>query len=310
MREKLKTSYTVETSYTLDFEPLFKLTNISHFTDAKDLYAVSLKVKEETTGSFTKKTTSTWSKVINKEHLEALIKEPFNYVDLEDLYRLPHSYALVTNEYIDNFVKFSGYGNQLTELADLPEFNVEKHVSSDFLNKIDDPKFKLIEYNYTRNTSHYLIDTEGNKYLQPRVLGYIGANLNNEKYDLDLLVEHLSKRDDITFILSDARSYSKDRIQILAAPFDENAPGIDKIITDIPHYNATEEQTESIEIIYRPKAQDVQKILDWEVDKSDRRDIWSIDDFIVKDILEGQQFCKQQPIPVEEPETPKRKFKK
>lgn len=310
MREKLKTSYTVETSYTLDFEPLSKLTNISHFTDAQDLYAVSLQVKEVTSGSFNKKDNSKWSKIINKEHLDALIKEPFNFVELENLYKLEKSYTLVTQAFIDNFVNYGNYGDQISKLENAPTLDRSNNVSQDFLNKINDPQLKFIEYNYNENTSHYIIDTEGNKYLAPSVLGYIHANLNNEKYDLDLLVEHLSKRNDITFILSDAHGYSKDKIGILKAPFDDTAAGIDKIICDIPYYNATDEQSECIEIIYRPKAQDVQKILDWEVDNSDPRNIWSVEDFIIKDILEGQQFCKQQPIPVEEPEEPKRKFKK
>jgi hypothetical protein len=302
MKFTKSTDYSVNTKYDLNYEPLYDLTNVDHFKNGENLYAVSLKITETKEGHYTGVNKTKWSRIINKEHLEAIISSPDRYLALEQNFLTDTPISLVKPIYLSEFSQYGLDGN----LANILDEKKSEHTSVTSTNFLKDGKteeYKFIQYIPNDNCVRAWIDSDGVKYCNPFVMDYIYANLNNKTYHLDELVEHLSERDDVGFLIN--KSYS--HRTILKCPLKDDEPYLNKIIEDIPHYNAEEDNDECITLVYYPKGEAIEQILNWTTDND--KVSHNVDDFIVREILGGNKFLKNPTI-ASEIEIPKRKFKK
>lgn len=99
----------------------------------------------------------------------------------------------------------------------------------------------LNKYDY----AHLLFDAEGVPLPQRISFDYINAQMSNEYYDLESVVEVLQKRDDITFYLNERqKTFKKDN----------------SIIQEIPYYNRHEARTHCIKFDWHPSREDYKQI--------------------------------------------------
>lgn len=305
MKQKTTTSYTVNTSYELEYDLLSSYVNTKNLNDADALYIVQLIVNEETTGSFNKKTSKVWSDIITEKHYNELLAAPHDYENIAKNNRIAHPIALIKPQYLDFFVKYGSYG-ELSKLEHIENLNRADYISTNPFQDIVKPEFTVFQYLNNHNLSYYMKDIYGKNYITPIILDYTDGSLDNSTFELDGLVEHLSTRKDVAFLLEN--NYSKEP-SILYGPLKGDEKGLNRIIQDIPSYNADEDRTESIAIVYYPQEKDVERLLNWN-SKEDPNKFWSVKQFIISEVLEGKQFSKIQVVPEAEPETPKRKFKR
>lgn len=308
MKQQIKTLYSVESNYELTYERLSDLTDITHFDNAENLYAVRLNITTQKTGFYTNLNIEEWQKIVSKEHLEALLENPTNYKDYEKKFVLSNPISLVTQEYID-YRRDIGFNTNLYEYLHRERLDATQHVSKDYFTDHNNQNYQFIQY--IPNRQHFSLwkDVDGEYIIEPFAMSYSEANLDNQTYHLDELISHLSGRSDIRFLLE--KDYSSS-ISFLKTPFNENHGDANRIIHDIPSYNAEENKTESINIIYKPEQKDIEKILQY--DNSNRTElyntkkIFNIETFIVSEVLHCGAF-KVNPTP-EESIIHKRKFKR
>lgn len=303
------TAYTVSSKYDIEFEKLSDLTEIKNFKDGEDLYVINLDSKTITTGVFEKTSTDNFNNVIDKDLLDKIIENPEKIEEFRMNFTPQQPVYLVKKEFLPLFVE---YGTRnVGQLLDneTKDLHIYSFISHDIIADSNNEEYMFIQYIKSQNHDQTYIDNTGKKYMEPYILDYCMANLSNGDYDLDDLVEHLSQRDDIAFVIEGKKYHEH---LLLKAPLNGNEKGIDKIIEDIPHYNADEERNECITIVYYPKDEHIDKILNWNQKdpENDKKGIYSIQSFIVKEILGGIKFAKNLPEPVKEESIPKRKFKR
>jgi len=313
MKNKIEKSqeYVTKHSFTIESMPLSDVTDISNFINGEN--AVVMKYTKDTivTGQKTSKDTFNKQLILNKEKLEKIVAKPENFDEIiksnEALSTSP--ILLVLKEYWD-FHKSNGLYAQInqmlgkkdeTKFNDLREYNVFDNVTED--------AFMLIQFVENKNSLRVIMDKDGNYACEPMVFDYIKADLDNRTYDLDEVIEHLMKRDDIAFITNTESSY-KER-KLLKGPLKGNEDGLEEIIDDIPHYNSENGRDETFTLVYYPKNEDIEKLMNWKMSDEDKNNkVYSLERFVVQDILGCQKFRKDaQPEPPE-PEIPKRKFKR
>lgn len=198
--------------------------------------------------------------------------------------------------------------SNLAEIAHVPKKEHEQFVSKEFFTDGASADFEFIQFIHNDKGNRLWRDSAGKLYSEPFIFNYIGASLDNGTYHLDELIEHLMKRDDIAFI-TESEGYSRYKSTLLRGPLTGKEEGVNKIISDIPGYNRDEGRDETICVVYYPKQEDLMKILQWDEKKEKSKEIWSLEQFIVRKILGAEAYLKK-PVVEQEPEIPKRKFKR
>lgn len=309
MRIKKETEYLVKTNYDINYEKLADLTDTKNFIDGNLLYAVDLKIEESRTGLHNDGKTTRIQKIIPQYYLDQISDKPHAYEQYFNEYSKENTapILLVKQEFIDQFSKYGLYDNNIPKWDDQPEVDKTKLTSPLFIKNGKNPDYQFIQFVPNEEHLKVIQDTKGQKYMEPFVFDYINGHLNNEKYHLEPLIEYLMTRSDISFVV-DGNSFRSN--QLLHAPLKGNEKGIDRIIDNIPGYNSEPGCDEFIQIVYRPQGDSINKILDWKVDQpnNEARQIWSVADFIVMDVLGCEKFMVSPPQA--EPVIPKSKFKR
>lgn len=306
MQSKKSIDYNIKVTYTLKYLPLSDFVNIEHFIDGNQLYLSELKINESKTGFYNTNNKSSVVKIINHKHLTELLEHPEHYISLNDTYKLTYPVHLVRKDFLPEFTLYGNDYNNLGQMLNLkiPSFNeqLSNNLAKDSIN----PDFEFLQSVPNENHLQVFLDSKGTKHCAPFIFDYCFAQLDNANYDLDAVVDFLSKRDDVAFLIKHDgyRKYS-----LLECPLQSDEKYMGKIIEDIPHYNADEDRNETINIIYRPKQQDLDKILMWQDNIEDKnQDIFNLATFIIKKVLNCQQFSTQKIV--EEDVAPiKRKYK-
>lgn len=309
MKITKNTEYTVATQYKINYEKLSDLTNVEHLVEGDNLYVFNLHIKKVTTGLYEKESKEVITKIVEKELLDKICEHPENYDELEKQYHSSNPVLLVKKEFLPIFTQYGQYNFVETLGIKDIETHVSTFMSKDFIKDAKNDNYEFIQYLKNDHSYITIVDVEGTKYMEPIMMDYIRGQLSNEHYYLDELVEHLITRNDLAFMVQ-GKGY-RDKV-LLNGPLKGNEKGIDKIIEDIPGYNADENSTEYINVIYYPKNEDINKLLSWTEHGEDnhKKQIYDMASFAVKEILGGLNFTKK--IVVEENNDvviPKRKFK-
>jgi phage pi2 protein 07 len=306
MKMEKSEEFKTKNSYKLDAFPLSGVVDVSNLDNGKNLYVVKFIDKKEVTGSLSENKLFEKQMIVSKQTVEKICETPRDFQSI--ITKDDSNVYFVNKEFI---YYYSNYG----EMYNLNEISgVKSNQMSEFINNkcFDDIKNKddeLIQFVKNKNDLRIWKTSDGELHAPPMILDYIAAKLDNETYHLDLLIEHLMKRDDVSFLTEEGR-WSTAKKQILSCPMTGEEKGVENIISDIPGYNSTEDCNESITLIYKPKSEDVRKIMDWEMDKHDKTSrIWNVENYIVRDLLGCDRFSKN-PVIVPESVVPKRKFKR
>ncbi len=306
MQMEKSEEFTTKNSYKLESFPLSEVIDVSNLNNGENLYVLKFSDTKEVIGSLSEHNVFEKQMIVSGQTVEEICENPRGFQSI--INKNNSNIYFVNKEFISYY---SNYG----EMYNLNEISgVKRNEMSEFINNkcFDNPKDKdneVIQFVKNKNDLKIWKTSDGELHAPPMIFDYIAAKLDNETYHLDLLIEHLMKRDDVSFLTEEGR-WSTAKKQILSCPMVGNEAGVENIISDIPGYNATEDCTESITLVYKPKSEDIKKIMNWEIDKSDKKSrIWNVENYIVRDLLDCDKFSKV-PVIVEESVVPKRKFKR
>ena len=305
MKKTKEIDYSVKTLYEIEHRPLSDFTSVKNFTDGEDLHVISFKTTVQKSGFYSYTTASQAEKIIHKFHLDELIANPEKEETINKSYKNENPIWLVKKDFLNEITEF-GRNTNLHQVLNIKKNDINQFISKDVLKDASNKDYQFVEFVKNENSIYAWRDSENNIYMEPMIFNYISANLENETYDLDSLVEHLLKRDDIAFLTnSESRN-----VKLLKCPMEINGneKEIGNIIDDIPGYNASDERNETICIVYYPKTKDADKIINWKRSK-ESQEIWNIDNFIIREVLGCKAFLNKKAVPEEE-QVPKRKFKR
>ncbi len=299
MKFSKETQYVVENHYSAEAFALSEVTNVSHFKNGKDLLVVSFVDKEKVKGYLNRETVKSFQAITTKDKFKEFEEKPESAKPDSG----KSSVYFVKKDFLPYF-KECGQWGQLAKINKQKEQNLNDFQVKDVFSQAKSEDCEFIEFVGKPGDHQVWKDGNGNLYMAPFVMDYIQANLDNGNYHLDELVEHLMSRDDVGFIVEKKWRES----DILRCPLNGNEDGVSKIINDIPSYNAEDGRDETITLVYYPKNEDVEKIMNWEEDKVNHPEIWNVENFIVRVILDCEKF-RVKPVAPVEPVVPKRKFK-
>lgn len=297
MKLKKETEFVTKNYYEMDSVPLSTLTNVSNFKNGDDLLAFYLSNKTCISGVFSKETTVNQEGIITKQKYQELIENPHDV----NLMKNTTGVYFVNKDYLKYLSKYGQYGS-LAKLENQKECSMNDFFNEKPFSDGEKEENEFIEYIKNKKGQVCIKNSDGQYFMSPFILNYIGADLDNKNYHLDEMVEYLIQRDDLAFIIEN--NYDK---KLIKCPIVGAVDGLDKIIADIPYYNAEDDCSETINLVYYPKSEEVQKIMNWELEKNNP-EIWNVDNYIVRVILGCEKF-RVNPIVEEQKEVPKRKFK-
>jgi len=307
---KISKKYEVTTDYDINYKPLSELTDTTHFKNGSDLFVIEGTTKKVTQGQFNSSYTEKFTNVVTSQELKEIMDSPDK---IKNFNRFENNINIFLAK--SEFLEFSTkYGFRNPEGLQKREFgkNLPKEelkttsdhlISDSFLSDAQKPGFTFVQNIPNNKDRRMYNDSKGEIFCEPFIMDYIQAKLNNETYKLDDLVDHLKARDDIAFIVKKEREE-----KLLKCPLKDNDPELSSIIQDIPYYNADEERSEFINVVYYPKSKDAQKILDFK--SHAKSDYIDVSYFVVKEILGAKAFTVLSPEPIKEPAATKRKYKR
>lgn len=305
MKYSKDTQFITNSHYEIDAHPLSDFTDVTNFNpvglSSEDrMFVVKHKQHVKVSGVFNKEETKEVEGFITGKELNDLVENP-HATNL--ITGGKHTTFLVSKDFLDYFTKYGQYG-QLAKLVGNEELNFSKFVSKTPFTEGKSKDKEFIQFAGKHSDEPVWKNTEGKLFMAPFVFDYIGANLDNGNYHMDELIEHLMKRDDVAFLVE--VDFRKEKI--LSCPLHGNEEGVNKIIRNIPYYNADEGRNETINLIYYPKQEDIEKIISWKENKKEHPEIWNRENYIVRVILDCEKF-RIKPLKEVEPVVPKRKFK-
>lgn len=313
MKNKFEQSqeFVTKNNYSIEYIPLSEVTNINKFIDGDKRSLVKYNKQTTITGHAASQVSYSKQLLVHNEVLNKILANPENFekiIDNKDNIN-KNPILLVMDEFINVYREQGVYGIPNQILGEKDAAKPHDFTESNVFDNANQPGFQFIQFIENKNSVRAVMDKEGKFTVEPMLFDYIGADLNNGAYELDSLVEHLMKRDDVTFVVEERFSYNKNKL--LKCPLKGDEDGLSDIISDIPSYNADEDKNESIQIIYYPKAEDIPKIMNWEMSNEDQKNkAFTLERFIVQNILGCQKFRKDNAPEPDEPEVPKRKFKR
>lgn len=301
-----ETEFVTKNSYEIESRPLSELVDTTHFKNGENLHLISYKNETNVSGFINKNNIQKVERVISKDSLEKICANP---ADFSNIVKNDDSYIYYMGKDYLSYVAIYGENENFTRLMGVEYRPMDSFIKKECFSNQNNDLYEFIQFVPNENHMRVWCNSNGELTTQPIIFDYIGANLDNENYYLDELVEYLMTRDDVAFI-TDTNSWSSNRSNFLKCPLKGDEKGIEGIISDIPGYNAEEGRDETITLVYYPKAEDISKIMNWKRDENDKTArIWNQENYIVRDILGCDKFSKK-PVIVEEPAVPKRKFKR
>lgn len=315
MKKKYQASqeFTTKNDYTVEHMPLSDVTDVTNFLNGDKMHIVKYNKKTTitATGQKNKEASFTNQLLVSDEVLQNILANPENFekiIENNTEFR-NNPIVFVMNEFIDIYKAQGIYTviDQMMGQKDGPKPNDFREMN--VFDNAHEPGHMFVQFIENKNSLRVIKDKDNNFIAEPMTFDYIGAKLDNGSYDLDVLIEHLMKRDDVAFVSNNKYPYNKNRL--LKCPLKGDEEGLQDIIGDIPHYNAEEDRTEFISLVYYPKSEDIIKMMNWVMSEEDKKNqVYSIDTFAVQTLLGCQKFRKDVESVLSEPEPPKRKFKR
>lgn len=300
MKNKKNIEYVTNISYSTEYYPVSSIVNVEHFQNGNEIYVAKVSSTTITNGFYNNKSTDTNEYIVSQDDLQKLIDHPETKLDKNHAGKL----YFVKKEFLNDFPLNGTY--RKTYDNSTPEYNsyFSKTPLTDMKKNSD--KYTFVQYVSNENDLKIFKDSQGKMYCEPFLLEYINSQLDNRTYKLDDLVEHLMTRNDMAFIINHNQgSYDKD---IFAkCPITDNHKHINKIIEDIPYYNAEDDRNETFTVMYYPTPSDIEKLIAYDKQEYAKTDSYSIEKFILNEIMGAKTFLvapKEEPAP-----QPKRKFK-
>ncbi len=200
------------------------------------------------------------------------------------------------------------------------KFQELSYYEKPFADKLKDPCFQLVEFIHQDFHSFRILKSSDDIYMAPLGLDYIYAGLHDGSYYLDELTEFLSSRSDISFIIYDHENKSRKELRCPLSVHHYEDKEIGSIIYDIQHHlgenESQPEENEGLSIFFRPSTAQIDKLLEFQKEFNQNkeyrlsyvsRQIYNVEQFVVRDLLGGEEFFKHPP---KEELKPIRKFKR
>lgn len=284
-------SYTTNIDYKLEYYPLSDKCNISHFANGNTAYVIRLTTITAVTGAKTEYSSKTITSVVQEDYLQQLIKDPSIY---SDRHSIAHHIFLLKKTFKQDCRLYGSHMSNLGKLYGVEQPHISKYISDDQYAEADNSEYEFIQI----VKDDIYVDCNGELFTAPFVLNDCVGQLTNKNYHLDEYVDYLITQSNVAFIIEP--SYRKQ--QILACPIDTSVDNteLQHIISDIASYNESDDEDETINLVYYPTSDEIKKFKDL--------GYFYQEQFIIDKILNGQQF-KVNPKP-EESVYGKRKFKR
>lgn len=284
----------------LEVVNLSEMIDTSKFQEKSALFLVKLTERKIFTGLENRQEEKTQERIVNEDVMNQLLKEP----------QLIHQkstsnfgYTIYTQEALEQFRDYGRNNSALMQMADMAEATI---TPGNAMNLLECGKGVLVEYVSQEESFPYIsfMNKEGEYFVEPIHIDYISGGLNNENYHLDDVVEYLTQLPNLIFVAE--QSFRSTKPDLLYTPLTGNEKGIDRLINDIPSYNATEECSEKAEFYLRPTQAQIEQITQW---KRGDSQCYQVQQFILQEVLEAKKFMKH-PVVQEETKIPTRKFKR
>jgi hypothetical protein len=310
-----ETQQVITNRYEIEAQKLSEVMEVGVFDttdEAKQLFAVGIHIHRTQTGLNASKHTGYWSAIVEKWVLDKILDKPEDHEAIVH-HEIQHDampvFTMLSYQQL-NDCRLYGRSPQLYQIdgKEYPQYNEEN--KKDMLKLVQTPNHEghaLCQFVRNPNLLHVWQTAQGVYSIQPFVMDYVEANLDNGTYHLDELTEHLSHLNHVAFIANESR-YSSAGAVLLKCPLKGDEKHIDKIIDDIPGYNADEERNETLNLVYYPTQEDIVMLMNWKRDNKNHNQ-YNVERFLVQEILGGKHFLKH-PEPEVENQTFKRKFRK
>ena len=274
----------INDTYQINILPLSDFCNVDNFVNGSDLSLINVVHTQVKTGHLNSTKTFTNSSAIPNDIINQILENPeLSSVKIRST--SDNSIMFVRKDYKTYFAKYGHTNNMLreTHLNFIPRelFGVDNIMTCAIEMKASDNKNYEFLQAATSPVGHLTIitDSMGQDYTSPIYFGLCECMTNGE-YHLDELVDYLSTRSDIVFKISDYGLNTH-----LQCPLTGNEEDIDEIISNIPHYNADEENTEEINFYFQPDHDTIQKLKSYDGTK-----YYSVQKYIASEILPLNQF--------------------
>ena len=246
----------------------------------------------------------------SEKQLEDLIEGKLQRTSFDTLF-------LIKKEGLDLIEKYSFYNmDYFYGLKHEIKSSIKQHLFSknpelDLLN----PEFTLIQIIKNPNYFFAWKEMDGKIRSEPiTIKGDSKSELHNSKYFLDELAEHLSQRNDISFLTHTGR-WERSKSTLLDAPLKGDEPSIGGIISEIEHHleenDPTPSDTEEMTILYYPTPENVEQLIlfncqiEGKKPENYEKRNYFVERYILNEILGAKAFLK---APIVEP-IKVRKFK-
>lgn len=271
--------YNVENKgYEMEYEKLSNLINTENFIE-KDLFVVS---KEKN------------NYILNKEQLNKF---------LENGKLSEQKYFVAKNE-MENYIKEIGFMKTpwlANENKKFKNLSIKDFISKDWLNDLKNNKneFIVLEKQEFNQLGYVFKKNNGDFLIEPIVFDWIRGNLHDGKFKLDEMIEFVSKRDDVSFLIQENYNSS---FELIKCPLKGDEKNMGKIIFDITHHledgESLPEENETATIIYYPNHDNqtlIKEIInlgvgDNYVDKNKK--IFSVHENLLLNLFNCEQFLK------------------
>lgn len=290
--------------YDITIAKLSAYTDVTRFKNAEDLHIVEVK-----NGSII------FTHVLTSNMMEKVLQHPEYIKNYNNLTINPNYVCLMRKDFIHNLEKYGRLNTSNIEgLKDIPRWNDHVYQAPDIFAKVGDANYEFVQYVPNEHFKYSWRTSDGQLHMEPFILDDGYANINNEVYHLDDMVEYLSHRDDVAFLTYMGR-WSDKPSTLLHCPLKGDEASIGGVISDIEYHLEDGEErpsaTETINVLYYPDQGAIEKIIKWSqgVDgrsiESRKTEMYVIDRFVLQELLDCKQFLQYTP----EPEIVVRKFK-
>jgi hypothetical protein len=292
--------------FTIRYAPLSSFVDVSKFIDGDKFYVVEVKNENQV-----------HSHICMQKNLEQIFENPQSIKGRLNTVETENYIWLVKDEMLTNLTKYGWHlSRHLRQIEGVPEVNPMDDISKNNFEDYQKPGYQFVQRIDNEHNQQTFMTSKGEYFMAPFRLDYNEAQLEDKTYLIDDFVEELSHRNDVAFLTNMDRWANKP-VKILHCPLKGDEEDIGGIISDYEHHLEDGEEkgseTEKFDLIFYPKKEDIPKILKWSravepyTPEGRKWQIYSIQRYIVQEILGGRQFLKNPPQ--DEVELPKRKFK-
>ncbi len=211
MKAKIENKQEFQTTNYFEVEsmPLADVVDVSKFIGGSDMFLMSYNKRTVITGDKQEEHKFKKQMIVNSETLKKIFAEPARFDEFGKENKNSNPIVLVDKDFWE-FFKEEGVHAQLGKsLGKQDKRDYISFTSKHIFDDAKDSDYMFIQFLENKNHQRVIMDAQGNLACEPMIFDYIAARLDNQMYDLDSLVEYLTKRDDVALIAYSESSYKR-----------------------------------------------------------------------------------------------------